>query len=68
MMVDISDTGMGSDEFSLALLDEEKVSVAPGGTFGKTTEKMIRISYATEESKLIEGVKRICKFINTHKK
>lgn len=68
MMVDISETGIDSDEFSVALLNEEKVSVAPGATFGKTTDKMVRISYATEEVKLLEGVKRICGFINRHKK
>jgi len=68
MMVDISNTSMNSDDFSIALLNEEKVSVAPGGTFGKTTDKMIRISYATEESKLLEGIKRICEFINKYKK
>lgn len=68
MMVDISSTGMDSDDFSIALLNEEKVSVAPGATFGKTAARMIRISYATEESKLLEGVRRLCSFISRHSK
>lgn len=68
IMVDISEAGMSSDEFALALLKEEKVSVAPGSTFGKSADKMIRLSFATEENELLEGVKRICSFINRNRR
>lgn len=68
MMVDISATGMTSDDFVIRLLEEEKVSTAPGSTFGKTTANMIRISMATEESRLLEGASRICRFIKNHSK
>ena len=68
MLVDISDAGLQSEEFALTLLREEKVSVAPGGTFGNSTDHMIRISYATEEAALLEGVRRICTFIRKHRK
>jgi Aspartate/tyrosine/aromatic aminotransferase len=68
MLVDISDVGMESEEFALTLLREEKVSVAPGSTFGKSTDHMIRISYATEMSALLEGVSRICSFIQRNRK
>lgn len=68
MLVDISDVGLQSEEFALTLLREEKVSVAPGGTFGKSTDNMIRISYATEEAALLEGVRRICSFIKRNGK
>ncbi|NEU29847.1 aminotransferase class I/II-fold pyridoxal phosphate-dependent enzyme [bacterium LRH843] len=63
MLIDISDAGLPSDEFAFALLEEEKVSVGPGSTFGETTKDMIRISLATEELDLLEGVSRICNFI-----
>lgn len=63
MLIDISDTGMSSDEFALTLLQEEKVAVAPGSTFGNVTRDMIRISLATEKQALQEGVQRICGFI-----
>ena len=68
MLVDISETGMPSEEFAITLLEEEKVSVAPGDTFGKITKNMIRISLATEESILLQGVQRISNFINRKKK
>lgn len=68
MLVDISDTGMTSDDFALTLLKEEKVAVAPGSTFGESTERMIRLSLATKEEDLLEGAKRICKFIHQYKK
>jgi len=67
ILVDISEVGLPSEEFALALLKEEKVSVAPGSTFGKSTDNMIRLSFATEETELLEGVKRICSFINRYR-
>ncbi|MFM1652651.1 pyridoxal phosphate-dependent aminotransferase [Brevibacillus sp. B_LB10_24] len=63
MLVDIAGTGMAGREFALALIEEERVAAAPGATFGASTEQMIRISLATEDSLLLEGVKRICRFI-----
>lgn len=69
MMVDISDTSFSSSkQFALSLLEEEKVAVGPGETFGEVTKQMIRISLATEESDLLEGVKRICRFIQKNRK
>ncbi len=69
MMVDISEAGFpSSEQFALTLLEEEKVAVGPGGTFGQTTKEMIRLSLATEERDLLEGVKRICRFIVKYKK
>lgn len=68
MMVDISCCGMDSEEFALKLLAEEHVGVAPGGTFGKSTSQMIRISCGTEMDNLCEGVRRLCRFIKKYTK
>lgn len=68
MLIDISSTGIPSNKFALKLLHEEKVSVGPGDTFGHITKNMIRISLATEELQLLEGVKRICNFIRKYSK
>ena len=69
MMVDISEAGFSTSEtFALQLLEKEKVAVGPGDTFGETTKQMIRISLATEENELLEGVKRICRFIKNVKR
>ncbi|MBP1995631.1 pyridoxal phosphate-dependent aminotransferase [Paenibacillus eucommiae] len=68
MLIDISETGMTSDDFALTLLSEEKVAVAPGSTFGVSSQNMVRISLATEETALLEGVRRICAFIAKNRK
>jgi aspartate aminotransferase/aminotransferase len=63
MIVDLSETGKKGSELALSLLEEQKVAVAPGTTFGKSADSMIRISLATEEAKLLEGISRICNFV-----
>jgi aspartate aminotransferase/aminotransferase len=68
MLIDIADTGLTSDDFALSLLQEEKVAVAPGSTFGHVSHEMIRISLATEKEALREGVTRICRFIAKRRK
>jgi aspartate/methionine/tyrosine aminotransferase len=67
MLIDLSETGLPPEEISLRLLEEEQVAVGPGNTFGPSCQKMIRISLATEDAGLIEGAKRICKFIERYR-
>ncbi|ADU31987.1 pyridoxal phosphate-dependent aminotransferase [Evansella cellulosilytica] len=67
MLIDVSNININRDEVAIQLLNEDKVAVAPGITFGPSTKEMIRISLATEERDLIEGVKRICRFIKRHR-
>lgn len=52
----------GSLDFSNLLLESEKVAVVPGVAFG--TDNFIRLSYATSEKDIAEGINRIEKFIN----
>ncbi|WP_047151848.1 pyridoxal phosphate-dependent aminotransferase [Aneurinibacillus tyrosinisolvens] len=68
MMVDLSDVIPDEKNPAIILLQEAGVAVAPGATFGSTTKKMIRISFATEDSKLFEGVSRICNFVRQKRK
>ena len=56
---------MNSTDFALDLLKEKKVAVAPGKTFGVTTDSFVRICFATDTEKLIEGVSILCDRINT---
>ena len=62
LLVDISSTGMDSDTFADRLLDEQRVAVAPGVTFGPRAGKYIRVSMATEADVVAEGMERICNF------
>ena len=63
LMVDISETGMKSEEFAIALLKEEHVALVPGITYGKSCDNYVRIAFTLNEDKIIEGVTRIHSFI-----
>jgi aspartate/methionine/tyrosine aminotransferase len=65
ILIDISTTRMESYEFAKNLIRECRVAVAPGGTFGKVGESYVRVSLATEEGDLKEGLDRICSFIRS---
>lgn len=52
-----------SEEFALRLLHEEKVACVPGSAFGIGGEGYLRLSYCYSDDELVEGLKRIEKFI-----
>lgn len=60
---DISQSGMGSTDFALALLKEKEVAVRPGDICSEYPSNYIRISLATEKGALMEGMERICSFL-----
>jgi len=64
LLIDISATGMDSNTFADRLLEEQRVAVAPGATFGPLAETYIRVSMATEDHVLVEGLEKICNYIN----
>ncbi len=57
-------SGLGMDSLTLAdkLLDEAQVAVVPGVAFG--SDANIRMSYATSEENITEGLNRLEQFIN----
>ena len=63
LMVDISETGMKSEEFAMALLKAQHVAVVPGIAYGESCDKYVRIAFTIDEDKIREGVKRIKQFI-----
>ncbi len=67
VMVDIADTGMDSRDFAVDLLREKKVAVAPGSTFGRLSAQAVRVSVASRDEDVREGVLRICDFIAERK-
>ncbi|MCC8056751.1 aminotransferase class I/II-fold pyridoxal phosphate-dependent enzyme [Cloacibacillus sp.] len=60
---DISEFGMGSEEFCTKLLESENVAVVPGSAFGACGDKYVRISYAYSIEELKEAMARIARFI-----
>jgi aminotransferase len=59
----ITSTGLTSDAFSEALLQEESVAVVPGTAFGEAGEGHVRCCYATSEAELREALVRIERFV-----
>ncbi len=64
IFVDITSTGLKSEEFAEELLNSVRVAVVPGTAFGLGGEGFIRISYAYSMEQLKEALVRVKKFLN----
>lgn len=64
-LVNIKKTGMTSEEFAYALLESVHVAVVPGITYGDACEGFVRIAYTMNEDRIIEGVTRIKRFVDS---
>lgn len=61
MFPDISCTGLGSIEFCELLLDKYQVAAVPGLAFG--ADRCIRLSYATDQTSIAQGMERLSQCI-----
>ncbi len=59
LWVDISSSGLASQDFASGLLTDQAVAVAPGSSFGRAGEGWIRISLASDDGALVEGSRRL---------
>lgn len=64
LFMNISETGMKSDEFSERLLNEEKVVTVPGSAFGPYSNSFVRLAYPLKAEKINEACDRINKFLS----
>lgn len=64
IMADIAPSGLASRDFAFALLRERGVSVAPGTAFGRVATEAVRISLASSDADLQEGVGRLAEFVH----
>ena len=62
-MADVSPSGIGSRDFAFKLLRERGVSVAPGSAFGQVAAGAVRISLASSDQDLREGVGRLANYV-----
>ena len=62
IMADVSSVG-DSREFALRLVAERGVSVAPGTAFGKVAAGTVRISLASSDEDLREGISRLAEAV-----
>jgi aspartate/methionine/tyrosine aminotransferase len=64
IMADISPSGLNSRDFAFKFLRERGVSVAPGTAFGEVGKNAVRISLASSDQDLREGVGRLAEFVH----
>ncbi len=57
LFIKLPDASDGS-KFAIDLLEHERVAVLPGSIFGSKWDKYVRLSFATEDSSLYEGLTR----------
>lgn len=62
-VVDIRTTGLTGEEFSTALLEEERVAVMPGESFGTSLNGWLRISLTEPDAKIEIACDRILAFV-----
>lgn len=61
--LDISASGLGAKEFAFKLLERQRVIVVPGYAFGEGSDSFVRLSFATSEETVREGIRRIGLFM-----
>ena len=62
IVVDVSGTGLGGEEFAWRLLDAG-VAVMPGSSFGANAGALVRLSLTVPDESVIEACGRIAKFV-----
>ncbi len=63
LLIDISKSGLGSHEFAIKLLEEKRVAVAPGNTFGRMCADHVRVSIASSDENIRSGITSICEMV-----
>jgi len=62
---EIRSTGLSSKEFSVRLLETERVAMVPGTAFGPSGEGHVRASFASAMSDIEKAIERTAKFVRT---
>jgi arginine:pyruvate transaminase len=62
VLLDIRGTGLGSEDFARALLEQENLAVLPCDGFGPSAAGHLRISLTAPEPRLAEAGRRIVRF------
>lgn len=62
ILLDVRDTGLSGEEFSLQLLECEHVATMPGTSFGNQATGLVRISLTVPDDHLTEACERVTRF------
>lgn len=60
-------TGMDDETFCETLLQEERVAVIPGSSFGQSGRGFIRASYTSSEENIQKALERMTRFVQRHR-
>jgi len=64
---DVRSTGLTSREFSVQLLEQERVACVPGSAFGPGGEGHVRASFCSSMTDIEKAVERIARFVQTRR-
>ena len=64
MWVDVSAVGLTSEQFCEQIRHDCGVRFSPGTMYGADGEGYIRVNLATQRSRLLEGLRRLARFVN----
>jgi len=62
LMLDIRATGMSGQGFAHALLEQEKIAVMPGESFGSAAAGHIRVAMTVDDTRFVSALKRLAAF------
>ena len=62
VMLDIRATGMGGEEFAMALLERERIAVMPGESFGEAAAGHVRVALTIEDEAMDAALRRLARF------
>lgn len=62
LMLDIRATGQSGDDFAARLLDEERIAVMPGESFGRMSAGHVRVAMTIPDAEFAEAIDRLARF------
>jgi aminotransferase len=62
--VNITDTGLSSEEFAYQLLEKKHVAVVPGKAYGDDYDNYIRIAFTLKDDLLVRAMDRLEEFVS----
>ena len=65
LMLDIRATGMSGEDFANALLDEHRIAVMPGESFGQSAAGHLRVAMTVDDDAFVKALETLCTFAAT---
>ncbi len=66
LMLDVRATGLSGEAFANGLLDEHRIAVMPGESFGTSAAGHIRVAMTIEDGAFTKALRDLCRFAEKH--